>query len=68
LSEQVADLPTALLDNDEEAKRFDMLVLRTQLPILQAQPDFVSLRERLQALPEPWKSRMPYPPSRRRWC
>jgi type I restriction enzyme R subunit len=31
LSEQVADLPTSLIDNDEEAKRFDMLVLRTQL-------------------------------------
>lgn len=50
LSEQVADLPTTLLDNDEEAKRFDLLVLRTQLAILQAQPDFVSLRERMQAI------------------
>ncbi len=50
LSEQVADLPTALLDNDEEAKRFDMLVLRTQLAILQAQPAFVALREQLQAI------------------
>jgi type I restriction enzyme R subunit len=50
LSEQVADLPTALLDNDEEAKRFDMLVLRTQLATLQAQPDFISLRERIQAI------------------
>ncbi|MEC5216168.1 type I restriction enzyme R subunit [Actimicrobium sp. GrIS 1.19] len=50
LSEQVADLPTALLDNDEEAKRFDMLVLRTQLAILQAQPDFLPLRERMQAI------------------
>jgi type I restriction enzyme R subunit len=50
LSQQVAGLPTALLDNDEEAKRFDLLVLRTQLAILQALPDFVSLRERLQAI------------------
>ncbi|MDP2000568.1 MAG: DEAD/DEAH box helicase family protein [Rhodoferax sp.] len=50
LSEQVADLPTALLDNDEEAKRFDMLVLCTQLAILQAQPGFVSLREQMQAI------------------
>ena len=50
LSVQVADLPTALLDNDEEAKRFDLLVLRTQLAILQAQPDFVSLRSSLQAI------------------
>lgn len=50
LSEHVADLPTTLIDNDEEAKRFDLLVLRTQLAILQAQPAFVSLRERLQAI------------------
>ncbi len=50
LSTQVADLPTALLDNDEEAKRFDMLVLRTQLSILQAQPGFAALRERMQAI------------------
>jgi len=50
LSQQVADLPTALLDNDEDAKRFDLLVLRTQLAILQALPDFASLRERMQAI------------------
>lgn len=50
LSEQVADLPTALVDNDEEAKRFDMLVLRTQLAILQAQPGFAGLREQMQAI------------------
>lgn len=46
----MADLPTALLDNDEEAKRFDMLVLRTQLAILQASPDFISLRTSMQAI------------------
>lgn len=50
LSEQVADLPTALQDNDEEAKRFDMLVLRTQLAILQAQPGYTALRDQLQAI------------------
>jgi type I restriction enzyme R subunit len=50
LSQQVAGLPTALLDSDEEAKRFDLLVLRTQLSILQALPDFVALRERMQAI------------------
>ena len=50
LSAQVADLPTALLDSDEEAKRFDMLVLRLQLAILQAEPGFVGLREQMQAI------------------
>ena len=50
LSEQLADLPTALQDNDEDAKRFDMLVLRTQLAILVATPDFVALRASMQAI------------------
>jgi len=50
LSAQVADLPTAQLDSDEEAKRFDMLVLRLQLAILQAQSGFVGLREQMQAI------------------
>ena len=50
LSNQVAGLPTELSDEDEEAKRFDLLVLRTQLAILQAKPDFSSLREKIQAI------------------
>ncbi|SFC33833.1 type I restriction enzyme, R subunit [Polaromonas sp. OV174] len=50
LAQKVAGLPTALVDNDEDAKRFDMLVLRTQLSILKARRDFVALRERLQAI------------------
>jgi type I restriction enzyme R subunit len=39
-----------LLDTDEDAKRFDLLVLRTQLAILQALPDYAGLRERMQAI------------------
>lgn len=50
LNSHVADLPTELTDEDEEAKRFDMLVLRTQLAILQAKPDFASLKEKIQAI------------------
>jgi type I restriction enzyme, R subunit len=50
LGQSVAGLPTELGDDDEEAKRFDMLVLRTQLAILQAKPDFLTLKERLQAI------------------
>jgi type I restriction enzyme, R subunit len=50
LANNVASLPTELADEDEEAKRFDMLVLRTQLAILQARPDFTSLREKIQAI------------------
>lgn len=48
LNTKVAGLPSAINDEDEEAKRFDMLILRTQLAILQAKPDFASLREKIQ--------------------
>ncbi|MHA6839805.1 DEAD/DEAH box helicase family protein [Ralstonia pseudosolanacearum] len=50
LNTKVADLPSAFTDEDEEAKRFDMLVLRAQLAILQAKPDFASLREKIQRI------------------
>ena len=50
LSQRVAGLPTELVDDDEEAKRFDMLVLRTQLAVLQALPDYATLKERMQAI------------------
>jgi type I restriction enzyme R subunit len=50
LTSRVAGLPTELLDEDEEAKRFDMLVLRTQLAMLQALPAFTGLKEKIQAL------------------
>jgi len=50
LTTKVAGLPTELADEDEEAKRFDILVLRTQLAILQAKPDFTSLKEKIQAI------------------
>ncbi len=50
LTTKVAGLPSELTDEDEEAKRFDLLVLRTQLAILQAKPDFASLKEKIQAI------------------
>ena len=50
LSQRVAGFPSELSDADEEAKRFDMLVLRAQLAILQARPDFAGLRAKIQAI------------------
>jgi type I restriction enzyme R subunit len=50
LKTRVANLPTELADEDEEAKQFDMLCLRAQLSILQTKPDFVSLKEKIQAI------------------
>ncbi|MFZ3004191.1 MAG: DEAD/DEAH box helicase family protein [Undibacterium umbellatum] len=50
LAHHVAGLPSELTDEDEEAKRFDMLLIRTQLSILQARPDFASLREKIQSI------------------
>jgi len=50
LRTRIADLPTELADEDEEAKRFDMLCLRVQLSILQAKPEFVTLKEKIQVI------------------
>ena len=50
LASRVAGLPSEQMDDDEEAKRFDMLMLRTQLAVLQAKPDFASLKEKIQAI------------------
>lgn len=50
LQNEVAGLPSAAVDDDEEAKRFDMLVLRTELAILRALPGFSGLQEKIQAI------------------
>lgn len=50
LTRNVAGLPTELTDEDEEAKRFDLLILRTQLAILQAKPDFAGLRDQIRVI------------------
>ena len=50
LRANVAGLPSELTDEDEEAKRFDLLIIRTQLAILQAKPDFSNLKDKIQAI------------------
>jgi type I restriction enzyme, R subunit len=50
LGDRVSSLPSQQVDEGEEAKRFDMLVLRAQLSILLAKPDFAELRQKIQAI------------------
>ncbi len=61
LTTQVAGLPTELADEDEEAKRFDLLVLRAQLSILQATTDFAGLKAKLQAIASALEDEMAIP-------
>jgi type I restriction enzyme R subunit len=61
LAHRVAGLPSQLSDEDEEAKRFDMLVLRAQLSILQARPDFAGLRQKIQGIAEKLEDEMAIP-------
>lgn len=50
LTSKIADLPSEQVDDNEEAKRFDMLILRTQLAVLQVKPDYLSLKEKIQTI------------------
>lgn len=44
VSEHLSGLPSSVRDDDEDAKRFDMLMLRTQLASLRAEPGFERLK------------------------
>ena len=68
LAENLAGLPSEFMDEDEEAKRFDMFVLRAQLTILQAQPCFPVIEEGFKRLPPPWKRKPAFRTSMRKWC
>src|SRR5450756_190967 len=50
LARHVAGLPTEQQDEDEEAKRFDLLVLWLQLCILNAEPGYDRLRDQVRAI------------------
>jgi type I restriction enzyme R subunit len=50
LSHQVAGLPSELEAEPEEAKRFDLLMLRLQLALLCSEPVFEQLREQVKAI------------------
>jgi type I restriction enzyme R subunit len=50
LAREVAGLPTELDPENEEAKRFDLLVLQLQLALLRAEPGFERLRDRVKEI------------------
>lgn len=47
LANQVAGLPSELIDDDQEAKQFDLLMLRVQLAILRHEPSYERLRKQV---------------------
>lgn len=50
LARDVAGLPSELDPENEEAKRFDLLVLRIELALLRSQPGFKKLRDQVKEL------------------
>jgi type I restriction enzyme R subunit len=50
LSEEVAGLPAELDPENEEGKRFDLLILRSQLCRLRSEPGFERLRDRVKEI------------------
>lgn len=50
LTHEVAGLPTELPAEDEEAKRFDLLILSLQLALLRAKPSFARLRDQVRVI------------------
>ena len=50
LANEVAGLPAELEAEDQEAKRFDLLLLRLQIGLLKADTEFARLREQVRGL------------------
>src|SRR5439155_5319027 len=50
LADEIAGLPSELDPEDEEAKRFDLLILNIQLAVLRAEPQFKKLRDQVRTI------------------
>jgi type I restriction enzyme, R subunit len=50
LGDDVAGLPAEIEAEDEEAKRFDLLLLNLQLAMLRSEPRFATLRDQVQSI------------------
>jgi type I restriction enzyme R subunit len=66
LTEQVAGLPSELPSEDEEAKRFDLLMLRLQLAVLRADPVFAKLRDQVISIADALEAQSSIPMIRER--
>lgn len=47
LADEVAGLPAELDPEDQEAKRFDLLLLRLQIALIRSEPEFTSMRDQV---------------------
>jgi type I restriction enzyme, R subunit len=45
LIDEVAGLPTGFVDDDQDAKQFDLLLLQTQLALLRSEAQFAGLKK-----------------------
>lgn len=50
VNDRLSGLPSAERDSDEEAKRFDLLMLRAQLCVVNAEPGFTTIRDHVREL------------------
>ena len=50
IAQHLSGLPSGVRDDDEEAKRFDLLILRAQLCTLNAEPGFQAIADRVRAI------------------
>jgi type I restriction enzyme, R subunit len=50
LTEHLAGLPTELPSENEASKRFDLIMLRSQLAVLQSQPELTQLSQQIRAI------------------
>ena len=66
LAENVAGLPSELPSEDEEAKRFDLLMLRLQLAVLRADPGFARMRDQVRSIAEALEDQASIPMVRER--
>jgi len=65
VGEHLSGLPTAVRDDDEQAKRFDLLMLRLQLTQLTGEPGFDRLRSQVQLIATALLGQAQHPRDRR---